>query len=117
MIEELTGKVFATRSAAHLAHFATKSYAQHMALDAFYTDVIEAIDSVVEVYQGKNGLIESVTIPSVSPVNITGHLVTEVAWIEANRDTISEGNGTVGALIDELAAVYQRTIYKLENLK
>ena len=36
MIEELVSKVFSARNASHLAHWATKSYAEHQALGAFY---------------------------------------------------------------------------------
>lgn len=118
MIEQLIGRVFATRNAAHLAHFTTKSYAQHMALGSFYEDVIEALDELVEVFQGRSGIIDSVAIPgNVPPANIAQHLLTEVEWIETHKAEIAERCGPVENLIDELAAVYRRTIYKLENLR
>ncbi len=118
MIEQLVGRVFATRNAAHLAHFATKSYAQHVALGEFYAAVIDQIDEVVEVFQGRGGLIDSVSVPNnVSPSNIIQHLVTEADWIETHKAEICERCDTVGNLIDELAAIYRRTIYKLEHLR
>lgn len=40
MIEQLVSKVFAARNAAHLAHWSTGSYAQHVVLGDFYDGVI-----------------------------------------------------------------------------
>ena len=118
MIEQLVGRVLATRNAAHLAHFSTKSYAQHMALGSFYEDIVGQIDEIVEVFQGRSGLIDPVTIPTnVPPSNILQHLVTEADWIETHKSEICERCDTVGNLIDELAAIYRRTIYKLEHLR
>jgi len=119
MIEGLVGRVFATRSAAHLAHFATKSYATHMALGSFYEDLIEAIDEIVEVYQGKFGLIDPFAVPALpwKVSDIAKHLSAEAEWIEANKKQVSRGCDAVENLIDELAALYHRTVYKLENLR
>lgn len=118
MMEDLISRVFATRNAAHIRHWTTKSYAEHMALGDFYTGIIETVDQIVEVHQGRSGLIDSVkAIPAPNPANIVQHLVTEADWIETHRDDIAERSETVGAIIDDLAAVYRKTIYKLENLR
>lgn len=119
MIETLVGRVFATRSAAHLAHFATKSYAQHMALGSFYEGLIEAIDEIVEVYQGRHGVIDVFAVPPMplKVSEIARHLASEVEWIEANKKTVARNCDAVENLIDELAALYHRTVYKLENLR
>ena len=45
MIEELVEKVFAARNEAHIAHWATKSFAKHMALNEFYDNIIDLIDN------------------------------------------------------------------------
>lgn len=118
MIEEMIGRCFVSRDAAHARHFTTKSYAEHMALDTFYSEVIGIVDEIVEVHQGRSGLIDPIQYPArPNPNNIVQHLLSECDWIEANRSSISEGSETVGALVDDLAALYRRTIYKLENLK
>ena len=116
MIEELVGKVFATRGASHLAHWKTKSFAQHMALDTFYNGLIEKIDGLVEVYQGACGLIGPVTMPSVKPDKILDHIVEESDWIAEHRDEIAEDVDAIKNLIDDLVGLYLSTIYKLKNL-
>lgn len=119
MIEELVCRVFTTRNAAHLAHWASKgpgSYAKHMALGSFYDDIIESIDSIVEVYQGNFGLIKADLDICKGPSDITARLREDVGWIAQNRLKISKGLTPVENLLDSLMEIYFQTIYKLQNL-
>ena len=118
MIEQLVPRVFAARDLAHKEHWATKSYAQHMALGEFYDDVIEAIDAVVECHQGMFGLIEpEAPGKQKKPEDFATYLRDEADWIETNRELLSSGVGAIGNLLDTLTAVYLKAAYKLENLK
>lgn len=115
MIHELISRTFADRNAAHLEHFRTKSYAQHMALGAFYESVIDATDTVVEAYQGMFGLVEEVDVES---VKFSIERLRDTAdWLEINRMEISSESDAVANLVDGVTAVYLSAIYKLENLK
>lgn len=116
MIEQLIGRAFATRNAAHLAHFKTKSYAAHMALDGFYTDLVGAVDDLVECWIGRNGMIDDVPAVATPSGEIKAHLVAEAEWITKNRKGIAEGSDVIGNLVDEISAIYLKAIYKLENL-
>lgn len=116
MIEELVGRVFATRNATHLAHWKTKSYAQHVALGDFYDGLVEKLDAIVEMYQGASGLIGGVDVPTAAPKNITAHIRDEADWIAENRDEIADDNDAVKNAIDELVGLYLTTHYKLQNL-
>lgn len=116
MIEELAGRVFASRDAAHRAHWATGSYAAHMALGDFYDGVIDAVDAVVETYQGRFGLIGPFSAASDPEPNVILVLERECAWIEANADAIANGSSAVRNLIDGLIEVYRVALYKLNNL-
>ena len=60
MIEDLIARVFCTRNCAHLAHWASDSYAEHEALGSFYEDIIDILDNFVEVYQGNYKKVEDV---------------------------------------------------------
>lgn len=104
-IEALAARVFAARDSAH------------MALDGFYTDVVGAIDEIVEVYQGTFGLIGSFEVETDdSGAGVVEYLAAEVEWIEASREQIAGGSRAVENLIDGLVAVYRRTLYKLRHL-
>jgi len=119
MIEQLISRVFYARNLAHFEHWratGTGSYAKHQALGTFYNEVIEAIDDLVEAYQGAFDLIKTIPAPETGG-DILAILQGDAAWIEKNHEAICKGNRAVGNLIDTLTGVYLSTIYKLRNLK
>lgn len=119
MIEQLVSRVFFTRNAAHLAHWKTKSYSEHMSLGDFYDALIDKIDSIVETYQGYFDLIAMVP-PKTGPLlpgDITRLISEDCDWIMENREEIAKDNSAVENLIDDLLATYMSTLYKLRNLK
>lgn len=117
MIEQLVTRVFTTRNLAHLAHWKTKSYAQHMALGDFYDALIDQIDNIVESYQGAFGLLSIDAAPQTpASKDITKHLEQELIWIANNREKIAKNVAALENLIDALTETYMRTLYKLKNL-
>lgn len=117
MINELIGRVFATRDITHRAHWRTMSFSEHMALGIFYLALIEQIDAIVEAHQGFSTLVEPSIILATDPPDLIVWLKSEADWIEVNRDIISVGSNAVANLIDSLSGSYLTTIYKLERLK
>ena len=88
-IEELVARVFNDRNAAHLAHWRTGSYAQHVPLGDFYKAIIETIDKIVECFQADLGKISDLpTIPSPMNDNITQQLMATSKWIEENANSV-----------------------------
>ncbi len=120
MIEQLIARVFYARNVAHFEHWRAKgdgSFAKHMALGTFYDDIIEALDALVEAYQGAFDLIGTIPVPDTSKSAILPLLEADAAWIEENHEKVCKGNRAVANLIDTLTAVYLSAIYKLRNLK
>ena len=120
MIEQLISRVFYARNVAHFEHWratGTGSFAKHQALGSFYDDVIDAIDALVEAYQGAFELIGNIPAPSPPKGDVLALLEADAAWIEENHESVCNGNRAVANLIDTLTAVYLSTIYKLRNLK
>lgn len=120
MIEQLIARVFHTRNVAHWSHWRAKgegSYAQHQALGEFYDGVIDALDPLVEAYQGAYDLVGSIPPADSKASNILKLLEDDAAWIEENHESICQGNRAVANLIDSLTAVYLSAIYKLRNLR
>lgn len=116
MIETLVARVLATRNASHLAHWATASYAQHVALNEFYDAVLDAIDELVECYQGTHGKIGKVDIETVAYANMVGVLADDLSFINENRNAIADGEPALINLIDTLSNVYEKALYKLRFL-
>jgi len=118
MITELITKTFHSRGAAHIAHWRTKNYARHVALNEFYDSVIDLVDKLVEAYQGNFGIIQE-DIPEVAPgygQDIIERLNEDLVWIEANREGIARGVTALENIVDEITGMYLSTLYKLENL-
>ena len=119
MIEDLIARVFYARNVAHFEHWTATgigSNARHKALGNFYEDVIEALDSLVEAYQGAFELVGSISAPKTKAEDILLILIEDADWIEKNHEKICKGNRAVANLIDGVTDVYLSTIYKLRNL-
>ena len=117
MIESLISRVFYARNVAHWNHWRTKSYSEHKALGAFYDNVIEALDTLVEVHQGVNGLVGAIPAPKDTPSDVTALLKSDADWIEEHHEKLCGGNRAIANQIDGVTAVYLTAIYKMENLK
>ena len=120
MIEQLISRVFYARNAAHFMHWRAKgdgSFAKHMALGEFYDGVIDALDPLVEAYQGAFELIGNIPPPTDLISDALKMLEADAVWIEENHESVCRGNRAVANLIDTLTAVYLSAIYKLRNLK
>lgn len=116
-MEELIGLLFYARTVTHKEHLRTKSYAQHMALGSFYTEVIDLADKLAEAYQGCEGLLKDIPIfyKEVSdPVDV--FLDKQLQLIEKTREKASS-RSAIQNIIDEVVALYLSTLYKLRNLK
>lgn len=117
MTEDLVARVFRTRNQAHLAHWKTKSYAEHQALGSFYDGLIDTIDKLVEACQGSKGIIGHVDLSCKDEsVDIIKNLTDDANWISKNRSKIAHGVPALENIVDELVGLYLSTLYKLKNL-
>ena len=114
MIEDLIERLFHARNAAHLAHWKTKSYAEHKALGHYSEDVIEQRDELIEAYQGTFGLIGEVDEQEKSIAKL---IHDDIIWLNENRSKGAKGVPALENIVDELTGVHMKTLYKLENLR
>ena len=114
MIKDLITKSFKTRNTAHANHWTTDSYAQHKALGSFYQDLIDALDKYVEAYQGTFGQLEQVP-DQVDDIIKT--LREEMIWLNNNRSNLSKNIPALENILDEMVALYMKTLYKLESMR
>ena len=116
-IQQFIGLLFASRDYAHKMHLATDSYAQHMALNSFYEDIIGLADELAEAWMGRNlqkiGDIPVINPPKGEPLSVIKRLL-EV--VQDTRD-FCENDTVLSNIIDEIEAIYSSTLYKLKFLK
>lgn len=113
---EFIALLFMARDITHREHLKTRSYAQHMALGAFYPAIIEFADSLAEAYQGCEGKL--ITVPYVKNTatgSVDSILRSHLEWISKNRKKLSD-ESSIQNIIDEIVGLYQSTLYKLKFL-
>lgn len=115
---ELVARCFAARTAAHFLHLRSGSYAEHVALDEFYTAIVDAADTYAECLMGVEGQFKR--FPEVPvPLNAgTLELLTDLHdWVTKHRAACACETTELANLIDEILAVIDRSYYKLKFLK
>lgn len=110
--------IFVARDLTHRQHLRTTSYAEHMALGAFYEGVIPLVDGFVEAYQGRfNELLDIPMADNEFEGDISEILEQQMSWIEDNREKICPKKETsLNNALDEIVGLYQSTLYKLRFL-
>ena len=121
MIGQFIALLFLARDLAHREHFRVTgpgSDAKHRALGEFYTNIIELADTLVEAYQGRNGIIKNMPLlDNEYGEDIVSILESQLKWLEENRFTaVSSKDTPLQNMIDEIVGQYLTTLYRLKNL-
>ena len=115
-IAKFIGVLMMSRTAAHLMHLKTGSYAEHKALNDLYDGIVEFLDSFAEAAQGEFGKLD---IPY---VNMMGSVDTPSKTVASHLKTLEKlgegcSQGYLKNIVDEIVALYRSTLYKLNELK
>jgi len=108
---------FLARDLAHREHLRTSNYAAHVALGAFYEDLIPKVDAFAETYMGRFGEILDVPLMDNDfEGDIADVLEQQAAWIEDNREAVCPRDETaLHNAIDEIVALYYKTVFLLRR--
>lgn len=121
MIGQFIALLFLARDLAHREHLRVTgpgSYAKHIALGEFYSNIIELADTLVEAYQGRNEIIKDMPLlENEYGDDIINILESQLKWLEENRFKAVPAKDTpLQNMIDEIVGQYLSTLYKLKNL-
>ena len=116
--EVFIGHLFLARDVAHSAHLNTRSYAKHVALNAFYDGIIDLADKFAEAYQGRHGLIGPIELQQATKTNsVLEFLQDSLKTLEDTRyDVCDKSDTPLQNIIDEIVGLYLSTLYKLKFL-
>lgn len=114
-IGKIIGYLFMSRDYVHKAHLKTPSYSTHVALNELYTDLLEFIDEFAEIAQGMFGKLD------VSEYRIEGNVNDPISTIQKHVNTLMSMVDTcdsraLNKIVDEIEAIYYRTLYKISEL-
>jgi len=115
----LVSKLLDSQRQVHIFHLQTKSFAEHKALQDYYDAIGDIVDSLVESYQGKFGIITGWKSFSTEEYQSTEQcivyfktLLNDVASVYSIvKDTYIQNQ------LDEITALINSTLYKLRFLK
>ncbi len=102
----------------HLMHFKTQSYSQHVALNTYYDEIPDLVDSLVESIQGAYEMIIE-PYPSMFGTGDAEPLAYMISLRNYVRDYRGElpQDSEIQNEIDNIANLLNHTVYKLKFLK
>lgn len=112
----LIATCFEARNMAHKLHLQSSSYAQHVALDTFYNEIISLVDAYAESYQGRYGKIMSYPSTTVLECNDPVKLITDLREFIDNIRVNCGVQSELQNAIDSIQELSNTTLYKLINL-
>lgn len=115
-IGELVMRLLHARTAVHVLHLTTRSYAQHMALDELYNALTGHIDIIAEAYQGRFDALKLPDIPYVPPGEAVATVGALRLWVETNREVATRDNDGLESLVDDLVVSLDSALFKLRFL-
>ena len=118
-IEEYFGTLQQSTVEAWKKHLKTDKYSNHIALNEFYEDIVELVDTLIEDYMGIYGKLDSYIN------NFKEDKISAVEYLELLReftitgreDLISEDDTELSSDIDAIISLIDGTLYKLKELK
>jgi len=114
---EFFNKILESREKAQIFHWMIKSNEVHLSMESYYTQVIEELDLLIEVYQGKYGVIDGYGIvkenKETEPIKYFEDLA---SFLEKERNCIKQTDTFLHNIIDEIIALTYKTLFKLKYL-
>ena len=104
---------------AHILHLKSRSYSEHMALGAYYEEIGDLVDSFVEAFQGKYGLLTN--YPATADLFAAQDPISYLTYLKDEVQTLRRANGfpqdsELQNEIDNVANLINSTLYKLRFL-
>mgnify|MGYP000229804733 CR=1 FL=1 len=103
---------------AHIYHLQSDSYAQHMALCAYYTAMPATVDALAELLQGRYGILRGYKAPApyLEDNNVVDYFKTLLDSVDAQRANLPQDSNIQNS-VETILDLIQSTLYKLTFLK
>jgi hypothetical protein len=115
-IGEFLLKLLHAATNGHILHLQTKSYSEHKALQGYYEKLPDAVDSIIEQWQGAYQMIIEYPATYEAPKADALQEVTYIRdFIVANRAVVGDYTSLQNE-VDALLSIVEATMYKLTFL-
>ena len=116
---EMMSHLLHSQTQVHAFHLQTKSYAEHKALQKYYEDVDDLIDTLVESYQGKYSILKGYKN---YPIDDYKDTTTTINYLKDLCEKVEELRGCckesyIQNQIDNVCELINSTLYKMRFLK
>lgn len=117
-IEEFFGTLQQSTVEAWKSHLKTDKYSKHIALNDFYEDIVDLVDTLIEDYMGLYGKVENyVNIMSTDKMGAIDYLKELHDLVTSGRkELIDEKDTELHSDIDAILSLIDSTLYKLKEL-
>lgn len=116
MIKKYIENLLESRTVTHLYHLSTSSYAKHIALEEYYTEIVNLIDEIVETYQGKYGIMKlELTTDFKNDINSVEYFEYLAQFVETIRSELPQDN-FLQHQYDDVETLIYKTLYKLKYI-
>jgi len=116
-MDELASRLVHSQTQAHIFHLQTGSYAEHKALQGYYENIDDLMDSLIESYQGENDIIKKYkSLPMDnydSKEQVIGYFEDLMGMV---RELSEDFPSYLKNIVDEIEVLINSTLYKLKRL-
>ena len=115
-VSEFVAALLHSSTVTHFMHWATNSYAQHIALGEYYDQIIELTDQFAEAYMGKYEQLKKFPKDFHTSEEPEKYLVGIQSFVAEARKHLPQDT-ELQNIVDEIADLINTTIYKLKFLE
>lgn len=116
-MDELASRLVHSQTQVHIFHLQTGSYAEHKALQGYYENIDDLMDSLIESYQGENDIIKNYkSLPMDNydgKEQVIGYFEDLMGMV---RELSEDFPSYLKNIVDEIEVLINSTLYKLKRL-
>lgn len=107
--------LFHARQQAHFWHLDTKSFSEHLALEKFYTEILDLTDQILEEYMGKGNRIDfkavRMTFHGYNRDKMIEYFKKLARYINRAKKGLKPTDGNLANIMDEILGLINKTLY------
>lgn len=109
--------LFHARQQAHFWHLDTKSFAEHLALQTFYEEILVLTDKLLESWIGKGKNVDfggvRMIFKAYNKENMVEYFKKLARYVSRRKKSLGPSDGDTANILDEILALTNKTLFLL----